>query len=110
MLHAPIWWYLWVGVVLLFGLISSLGRRGGKQPHVSQRHAPGRLGAAGFHLMQLLGRDCEPDLADEIERVAGDHQQVMAVALDEVVYVGWYVPRHRILQSCGKCRVAQSIL
>ena len=87
--HAPIWWYLWLGVVLVFALASLLRRRGGKRTHVPERHVPGRLGASNVPLMLWLGRDCEPNLVDEIERAGGD-QQVMAAALDEVAYVGRY--------------------
>jgi hypothetical protein len=39
MTHAPIWWYLWLGVVLLFGLKSILRRRGGRRTHVPERRA-----------------------------------------------------------------------
>lgn len=89
MLHAPMLWYLWLGVVLLFGLISILRRRGGKRTHAPERRVPGRLGASNVPLMPWLGRDCEPNLADEMERAAED-QQVVAAGLDEAAYAGRY--------------------
>ena len=38
MTHAPVWWYVWLGVVLLFGVMSLLRRHGGRLPP-----RPGRL-------------------------------------------------------------------
>lgn len=43
MIHASIWWYLWLRVVLFFGLASLLRRRGGRRPHLLERHVPGHL-------------------------------------------------------------------
>jgi len=89
MTHAPLWWYLWLGAVLVFGLASLLRRRGGRQLHASEQLVPGRLAVSNVHWTQPLNRNGEPELSDEVERAGGD-QQVMAAALDEVAYVGRY--------------------
>jgi hypothetical protein len=89
MMHAPIWWYVWLGVVLLFGVISILRWQGGRPQHLPEQHIPGRLATSDTHLMQLPDRNDEVDISDEIERAGGD-QQVTAAALDEGVYSSRY--------------------
>lgn len=85
MLHAPLWWYLWLGAVLVFGLASLLRRRGGRQPHGAQRRVPGHPAASIIHWMRLFDRNGEVEPAEEDERAARD-RQVMADAL----YAGRY--------------------
>ena len=90
MMHAPIWWYLWLGVVLLFGMISILKRLGGSRPqHMPEQHIPGRLATSDARFVQFLDRNSEAESSDEVER-AGRDQQAMADALDEVVCAGRY--------------------
>ncbi len=83
MLHAPIWWYVWLGVVLLFGMISTLRWLSGGPLHMPEQQVPGRLAAS------KVDRNGELDLSDEEER-AGCDPQVMAAALEEVVYASRY--------------------
>ena len=80
MLHAPLWWYLWLGTVLVFGLASLLTRRGGRQPHGSERPVPGHLAASNIHWMQLPDRNGGVEISDEVE-CTGREQQAMADAL-----------------------------
>ncbi len=83
MTHAPIWWYVWLGVVLLCGAISLLKRHGGRLPPRPKHRVPGRLAASGV--------DWNSDLAlfGEDEH-AGRDRQVAAAALDEADHVGRY--------------------
>ena len=89
MMHAPMWWYLWLGVVLVFGLASMLRRRGGRQPHVPKRHVHGRPATCNAHRMQLPDWNGGLEFSDEFEHASGDHQ-VMAADLGEGVYAGRY--------------------
>lgn len=81
MMHAPIWWYVWLGVVLLFGMMSILRLLGGKLPHMPKRRVPERLATSdddGNGELMLSNED-EHD---------GRDQRVTAAALDEVDHAG----------------------
>ncbi len=83
MLHAPMWWYVWVGVVLLCGAILLLKRHGGRLPARPGRRAPGLLAASDA--------DWNSDLAfSGEEEHAGRDQQVVAAALDDADLMGRY--------------------
>lgn len=83
MLHAPMWWYVWVGVVLLFGAVSLLKRHGGRPPPQPGRRVPGRLAASNV--------DWNSDLAfSGEEEHAGRDQQVAAAAVDDADRAGRY--------------------
>ncbi len=83
MLHAPMWWYVWVGVVLLCGAVSLLKRHGGRLPSRPGRRSPSRLAASNV--------DWNSDLAfSGEEEHAGRHQQVAAAALDDADRAGRY--------------------
>ncbi|OQA46205.1 MAG: hypothetical protein BWY52_00884 [Chloroflexi bacterium ADurb.Bin325] len=82
-MHAPIWWYVWLGVVLLFGMMSFLRRHGGRLPPRSGRRVSGRLAAseAGWNDdLELFGED----------EHAGRVPQVVAAALDDADRAGRY--------------------
>ena len=81
MLHAPIWWYVWLGVVLLFGAISLLKWHGGRLPPRPDRRVPGRLAVSDVDWNSNLAFSGE-------EEHAGSDQQVMAAALDEADHIG----------------------
>lgn len=81
MLHAPIWWYVWLGVVLLFGAISLLRRHDGRIAHMPERRVSRRLAISDADWVGEL------ELSDEDEH-AGRDQQAVADALDEVVHAG----------------------
>lgn len=83
-MHAPLWWYVWLGVVLLFGVMSLLRRSGGRLPPRPDRCVSGRLAASE------AGRDDGLELSDSVERPDGD-PQAMATALDEADHAGRYV-------------------
>ena len=83
MMHAPIWWYVWLGVVLLFGAISLLKRHGDRLPPRPGRHVPGRLAAPDVNW------DGDPALSSEDEHASRD-QQVVVAALDEADHMGRY--------------------
>jgi hypothetical protein len=82
MMHAPIW-YLWLGVVLLCGVMALLRRHGGRQPRGPERRVTSRLAVSDA--------DWNSDLvlSDEDEH-AGRDQQVVAAALDKADQMGRY--------------------
>lgn len=82
-MHAPIWWYVWLGVVLLFGVMSFLRQSGGRLSPRPERSVPGRLAASDADWngdLELSGQDGH----------AGRDRQMMAAALDEVDRAGRY--------------------
>jgi len=83
MMYAPPWWYAWLGVVLLFGAISLLKRRGSRLPPMPRRRVLRRPAASDVN----WGGD--PALSSEDEH-AGWDQQVMAAALEEADRAGRY--------------------
>ncbi len=83
MMHAPIWWYVWLGVVLLCGVMSLLKRHGGRLAPQPSRRVRGRLAAFAVDWVgdrALSGEDGH----------AGRDQQVMAAAPDEADRAGRY--------------------
>lgn len=82
-MYAPLWWYAWLGAVLLFGAISLLKRCGSRLSLRPDRRAPGHLAASDANW------DGELALSDEDEHADWD-PQAMAVALDEGDYAGRY--------------------
>lgn len=83
MMHAPIWWYAWLGVVLLCGAVSLLKRYGDRLATRPGRRVRGRLAASDV--------DWNSDLALSGEDGhAGGDQQVVAAAPDEADHMGRY--------------------
>lgn len=82
-MHAPIWWYVWLGVVLLFGAMSLLKRHGGSLSPRPGRRVPGCQATAD------ADRDRDLGLFGEDEH-AGRDQQAVVAALDEADHAGRY--------------------
>jgi hypothetical protein len=80
-MHAPTWWYLWLGVVLLFGMISILRRQGGRPQHMPERRVLGRMADSDA--------DWNGDLKlSGANEHAGRDEQATAAVLDEAGHAG----------------------